>query len=71
MINPKLLKETEYLFNRNYEDDLPVEEEDSLEEYAEKVISEYDWRDTFAAWTQYLKTHCATPESVINYANLF
>ena len=42
-----------------------------LEEYAEKVISEYDWRDTFAAWAQYLKTHCLTPESVINYANLF
>ena len=71
MIDQKLVKETEYLFNRSYDEELTNAEEDALEEYAENVISEYDWRDTFSAWDQYLKTHCTTPESVINYANLF
>jgi len=71
MIDQKLVKDTEYLFNRSYDEELTNAEEDALEEYAENVISEYDWRDTFSAWDQYLKTHCTTPESVINYANLF
>jgi hypothetical protein len=65
------MKETEYLFNRSWNEELSNEEEDVITDRAEQIISEYGWTDTFAAWNQYLKTNCTTPESVVNFANLF
>ena len=71
MIDNKLIEDTKYLFDRSFEDDLSNDEEDALIERADSIISSYDWRDTFAAWSQYLHENCTTPESVINFANLF
>ena len=71
MIDNKLLDETSYLFNRSYDEDLSSEEEEAIEERAEQMITEYGWENTFSAWEQYLKENCITPESVINFANLF
>ena len=50
---------TEYLFSRPYSDNLTDDQEDELLDH------------TFATWNNYLLSRCKTPESVINYANLF
>ena len=71
MIDKHLLEETKYLFDRSYEAEMTIAEEDALTDRAEKLIADYDWRDTFAAWNQYLHENCKTPESVVNFANLF
>ena len=48
-----------------------VEEEDALTDRAAQLIADYDWRDTFSTWSQFLYENCTTPESVVNFANLF
>lgn len=71
MLDSKLLAETEYLFDRSYEEEMTIEEEDALTDRAEQLIEQYDWQDVFSAWSQYLYKNCTTPESVVNFANLF
>ena len=63
--------QTQYLFDRSYSDNLTDEQEDELLDQVEAQISEYGWNDTFDSWRKYLFDKCTTPESVINFANLF
>ena len=62
---------TQYLFNRSYSDNLTDDQEDELLDQVDAQISEFGWNDTFTSWNNYLQSKCMTPESVINFANLF
>lgn len=63
--------ETQYLFNRLYDVDLPEEDDEALLERAHQQVIDYGWEKTFNSWKQYLFTKCLSPESVINFAHLF
>ena len=66
-----IFQETEYLFNRAYEEELTEEQEEALYDRAHQQIIDYGWDKTFESWKAYLFKNCTTPESVINFANLF
>ena len=70
--NMDLIDTTKYLFDCDFFSDSfdPEDHEDHLE-CAEKLLSTYPWNDIFYAWNRYLRNNCQTPESVINYCNLF
>lgn len=38
---------------------------------AKQQIAEFGWENTFTSWKNFLFKECKTPESVINFANLF
>lgn len=67
----KLTKETEYLFNRDFNDELTEEESEALEDRAHNLIKTYGWPKVFEAWDNYLHEKCITPEAAVNFANLF
>ena len=69
MVN-EIHKQTYLLFNRIYGDDTS-QEYDLLLDKVEQQISEFGWEKTFESWINYLFTECKTPESAINFANLF
>ncbi len=70
MINNKIDEETIWLFSRTY--GLGTnEEEREANNRSSQQISEFGWKKTFVSWQKYLFTECKTPESVINFANLF
>ena len=69
MVN-EIDKQTYLLFNRIYGDDTS-QEYDLLLDKVEQQISEFGWKKTFESWINYLFTECKTPESAINFANLF
>ena len=71
MNDETLTTETNYLFGRNWEDDLSEEELDEYISRAESLITKYGWPEVFNAWNDYLHTKCPTPESVVNFATLF
>lgn len=71
MISEKLKSETEYIFNRNWEEDLPEEREYECSDKAAALIAEYGWPSVFEAWNSYLHEKCDTPYSVINFAHLY
>lgn len=62
--------QTFQLFNRQY-DDITEEQEDKILELVDQQISTFGWDKTFQSWKKFLFTECKTPESVINFANLF
>ena len=63
---------TTYLFNCDFfADDFDPEGHEEHLECAEKLIDTYPWNDIFNSWNEYLHNNCKTPESVINYCNLF
>ena len=71
-MDDKFLKsETEYLFARKWDDDLPEEVSDDYIDRADNLIAKYGWPKVFEAWNEYLHTKCPTPESVVNFANLY
>ena len=61
----------EYLFDRQWDEDLSEAEEQQLDDVAEALLTEYDWEDVFKAAFEYLKTSCSSPEEVINFAILY
>ena len=70
MSSDKIDEQTHWLFNRTY----GVSSNEQRKETREKVkqqISEFGWEKTFESWINYLFTECKTPESAINFANLF
>jgi hypothetical protein len=70
MSSDKIDEQTHWLFNRTY----GVSSKEQRKETREKVkqqISEFGWGNTFESWKNYLFTECKTPESAINFANLF
>ena len=70
----KINTETEYLFNRSYENDLnnlTEEQNEALLDRAHQQIIDFGWDNTIESWKQFLFTQCITPEAVINFANLF
>ena len=69
MVN-EIDKQTYLLFNRTYGDDTS-QEYDLLLDKVEQQITEFGWDKTFESWKNYLFTECKTPESAINFANLF
>ena len=69
MVN-EIDKQTYLLFNRIYGDDTS-QEYDLLLDKVEQQITEFGWDKTFESWKNYLFTECKTPESAINFANLF
>jgi hypothetical protein len=62
---------TEYLFNRDYDEELTDEEDEALWDVAKQQIKDFGWENTFESWKEYLFSKCITPESVVNFANLF
>ena len=71
MENDKLIAETEYLFGRIWGEDISEEAEEEYTNRADNLIKEYGWQEVFRAWNEYLHTKCTTPESVVNFANLY
>ena len=71
MDNEKLKSETDFLFNRDWEEDLPDEEAEAVDDRAANLIALYGWQRVFEAWNDYLHTKCTTPEAVINFASLY
>ena len=71
MDNEFLKSETKFLFNRDWEEDLPEEESEAVDDRAINLIAKYGWPKVFEAWNDYLHTQCPTPESVANFANLY
>ena len=71
MDKSNLMKETEYLFNRDFNEELSEAETEAVEDRAKNLIAKYGWPKVFEAWNEYLHTKCPTPESVVNFANLY
>ena len=67
------LKEmTEYLFNCNFfSDDFDPEGNETHLQCAEELLSSWSFNDVFKEWNKFLREKCHTPESVINFCNLF
>ena len=63
---------TDYLFGCDFKSDRfdPEGEEKHLDK-ANELISTFLWSDIFEEWNDYLHNNCSTPESVINFCNLF
>ena len=61
----------EYLFNRDWEEDLTEEQTISLQTSADNLIAKRGWKNVFESAVDYLHTKCVTPESVINFAHRF
>lgn len=73
MINiDNLKKETEYLFNCDFDSD-DYDANESYEHYnrAASLMNSYKWQDIFPVWFDYLKEKCHFPKEVINYVNLY
>ena len=64
-------KQTFWLFNRQYDDNTTEEQDNKILALADRQISAFGWDETFKSWKKYLFTECKTPESAINFANLF
>ncbi len=62
---------TKYLFDRLYSDEITDDEEDAILDQVDQQISEFGWDKTYASWKDYLMNSCNTPESALNFANLF
>ncbi len=62
--------QTYLLFSCSY-NDMTEEQYDYLYEIIQWELSEFGWDDTFRSWEKYLFTECVSPESVVNFANLF
>ena len=72
MINNELRSLTRKLFSQNvYDDSIPDEEFDKLEELAEEVIEKYGWNNVYSDWISYLYDECTTDDMVVNFATLF
>ena len=71
MENCKLKKIINTLFTINYGELDDEDEEERLENLAQKVVDEYGWDMVFTEANRYLHTNCKTPESVINFSNLY
>lgn len=63
--------ETDYLFNRSYDEELTDEQDEALMDRAHQQVIDFGWDKTFESWKNYLISNCLTPESVINFAHLF
>ena len=72
MIDNELRNLTRKLFSQNvYDDSIPDEEFDKLEELAEEVIEKYGWNNVYSDWISYLYDECTTDDMVVNFATLF
>ena len=71
MIEDKLQDTTAYLFNRSFDKELSDAEEEALLNQVNDLINTHGWKNVFTSWDNYLRTHCVTPESSINFANWF
>lgn len=70
--NINLIRTTEYLFNCDFSSD-NFDPDNNEEHYdvATKLLQNYSWNDIFNAWNDYLHQNCKTPESIINFCNLY
>lgn len=65
-------KVTTYLFSADFfADGFDPEGREEHLACAEKLLEDNKWTDVYSAWNEYLHNNCETPESVINYCNLF
>ncbi|MBR5667772.1 MAG: hypothetical protein IKW95_08805 [Lachnospiraceae bacterium] len=73
MLDPRNLSETtEYLFNCNFFDEaFDPDGNETHQELAEEVLDNNLWQEVFTSWNNYLRSNCTTPETVINFCNLF
>lgn len=70
MVNQDLDKIINTLFDVNF-NEINDDEEEQLENLTRKAINDYGWDDFFEAANNYLRTNCKTPETVVNFANLY
>ena len=71
MINQDLEKIIKTLFEVNFNDLDNEDEEEQLEILSETALNDYGWDKFFEAANKYLRTNCKTPETVVNFANLY
>ena len=71
MTDKNLAETIEYLFNRQWDENMPDEEEDALLQIAKDAVSQYGWDQVFAAANDYLHQKCITPDSAINFAYMY
>ena len=63
---------SKYLLNCDFfSDDFDPEGKEEHLKAAEKFFADYPWNDIYKEWSRYLHEECKTPESVINFANLY
>ena len=63
--------ETRYLFDQSFDAASTEDEDEELMSRAKQQILDFGWIETFESWKRFLTQQCITPESVINFANLF
>ncbi len=68
----KISEVTKYLFDCDFFAE-EFDENDTYEHYdcAQKLMEENKWDEIYDAWYDYLINCCQTPDSVINYVNLY
>lgn len=71
MVNSDIRSVLEKLLSRPWDEDLTEEEEDSFEDMAAQLVSEYGWESVYTAVTEYLQHKCNTPEAVVNFAHQY
>ena len=71
MENEQLKLKTEYLFNRVWDEEISDEASEEYLDKANELIAEYGWPKVFEAWNNYLHEKCISPDSVVNFANLY
>ena len=59
------------LFSIQYRELDDEKEEERLENLAQKVVDKYGWNMVFEEANNLLHTKCKTPESVVNFSNLY
>lgn len=62
---------TAFLYERSYDTELTEEQEDDILDIVDDQIENHGWENTYKSWYAYLVNNCKTPESVVNFANLF
>jgi hypothetical protein len=65
----KIYGKIEYLFDRDWDEDLSDEDQDKLEQAADDLVAEYGWDEVYENAVNYLHKKCTTPESVVNFAS--
>ena len=71
MDSSRLSEKIDYLFDRYWDEDMPEEDQDKLEQDADNLVAEYGWEKVYSEAVTYLHSKCLTPESAVNFASNF
>lgn len=71
MNNKDIESKIAYLFNRKWDEELSEEEEEKIDDEADNLVKECNWKSIYNAVSSYMYNNCVTPESAINFASLY